>query len=427
MPDDVQLGTTISGLNLHASVMLSESDRRRHLYVIGKTGTGKSTLLLSLILADLAQGRGLALLDPHGDLAKTVIDRPPRNRIADFTYLDPADLEHPIGFNPLFNVELDRRPLVAAHIVSAFRHIWADSWGPRLEYLLQNSLRLLLDGVGSTLLGLPALLINEPYRERLLRSCEDPQVRQFWTQELAAWGDAFKAEALSPLQNKIGALLSSPVLRNILGQHKPTLDIPAIMNSGRVLIVNLSKGNLGAGPSFLLGALLSTAFAQGAEGRASIPEHERRDFHLYADEFQNFATDSFASILSEARKYRLSLTLAHQFLGQLPLTLRQAVLGNAGSIIAYRIGAEDAAALAPEFGIQSPAAFTDLANYEAWARLIRDGAPTDPTRISFEAPDTLSTGQTNAVIARTRARYTRPRRNVEAEIERFIRNPLPLS
>ncbi len=299
--------------------------------------------------------------------------------------------------------------------------------GPRLEYLLQNSVRLLLDGAGSTLLGLPALLINEPYRERLLRSCQDPQVRQFWTQELAAWGDAFKAEALSPLQNKIGALLASPVLRNILGQHKPTLDIPAIMNSGRVLIVNLSKGSLGAGPSFLLGALLSTAFAQGAEARAATPEHERRDFHLYADEFQNFATDSFASILSEARKYRLSLTLAHQFLGQLPLALRQAVLGNAGSIIAYRIGAEDAAALAPEFGIPSPAAFTDLANYEAWARLIRDGAPTDATRISFDAPDAVVTGQTKAVIARTRARYTRPRRNVEAEIERFIRNPLPLS
>lgn len=427
MPDDVQLGTTISGLNLHASVMLSESDRRRHLYVIGKTGTGKSTLLLSLILADLAQGRGLALLDPHGDLAKTVIDRTPRNRIADFIYLDPADLEYPLGFNPLFNVELDRRPLVAAHIVSAFRHIWADSWGPRLEYLLQNSVRLLLDGAGSTLLGLPALLINERYRERLLRSCQDPQVRQFWTQELAAWGDAFKAEALSPLQNKIGALLSSPVLRNILGQHKPTLDIPRIMNSGRVLIVNLSKGNLGAGPSFLLGALLSTAFAQGAEARASIPEHERRDFHFYADEFQNFATDSFGSILSEARKYRLSLTLAHQFLGQIPLTLRQAVLGNAGSIIAYRIGSEDATALAPEFGIPSPTAFTDLANYEAWARLIRNGAPTDATRICFEAPGTIASGQTNAVIARTRARYTRPRRNVEDEIARFISNPLPLS
>ena len=427
MPDDVYIGTTTSGLRLNAPVTLDQNDRSRHLYIIGKTGTGKSTLLLSLILSDLHSNHGLALLDPHGDLATTVIDAVPRQRISDCIYLDPSDLEHPLGFNPLFNIDRDRRPLIAAHIVSTFRHIWADSWGPRLEYLLQNSVRLLLDSAGSTLLGLPALLINERYRDRLLQRCDDAQVRQFWTHEIAAWGDAFKAEALSPLQNKIGALLASPVLRNILGQQKPTIDIPAIMNSGRVLIVNLSKGNLGAGPSFLLGALLSTAFAQGAEARASIPESRRRDFHLYADEFQNFATDSFASILSEARKYRLSLTLAHQFLGQLPLSLRQAVLGNAGSIIAYRIGADDAAALAPEFGIQSPSAFTDLANYEAWARLIRDGAPTDAIRISFDVPDVKASGTTDAVIARTRARYTRPRSNVEDEIARFIARPLPMS
>ena len=427
MPDDVYIGTTTSGLSLNAPVTLNQNDRRRHLYIIGKTGTGKSTLLLSLILSDLHSNHGLALLDPHGDLATTVIDAVPRQRISDCIYLDPSDLEHPLGFNPLFNIDRDRRPLIAAHIVSTFRHIWADSWGPRLEYLLQNSVRLLLDSAGSTLLGLPALLIDERYRDGLLQRCEDAQVRQFWTREIAAWGEAFKAEALSPLQNKIGALLASPVLRNILGQHKPTIDIPAIMNSGRVLIVNLSKGNLGAGPSFLLGALLSTAFAQGAEARASIPESRRRDFHLYADEFQNFATDSFGSILSEARKYRLSLTLAHQFLGQLPLSLRQAVLGNAGSIIAYRVGADDAAALAPEFGIQSPSAFTDLANYEAWARLIRDGAPTDAIRISFDALDVKASGTTDAMIARTRARYTRPRSNVEDEIARFIAKPLPLA
>lgn len=428
MPDDdAILGTTTSGLELEVPVMLGESDRRRHLYIIGKTGTGKSTLLLSLMLADLQAGRGLALLDPHGDLAKSLIDCMPCRRIADCIYLDPSDLEFPIGFNPLYRVAPDRRPLTTAHVVAAFRHIWSDSWGPRLEYLLQNSVRLLLDGDGSTLLGLPALLVNERYRARLLQSCCDAQVRQFWTEELAAWGDAFKAEALSPLQNKIGALLSPPVMRNILGQHKPTLDIAAIMNSGRVLIVNLSKGNLGEGPSYLLGALLATAFAQAAEARTRIPESQRRDFHLYADEFQNFATDSFASILSEARKYRLSLTLAHQFLGQLPLTLRQAVLGNAGSIIAFRVGADDASALAPEFGIQSPSAFTDLANYEAWARLIRDGAPTDPIRISFTMPQSENVGNADGVIARTRSRYTRSRATVEAAIDRFIVNPLPLS
>lgn len=425
--DETVLGTTTTGLTLGAAVTLSQDDRRRHLHVIGKTGTGKSTFLLSLILSDLRSGRGLAFLDPHGDTAKAVIANVPRHRIADLIYLDPADLEHPAGFNPLFNIDRDRRPLVAAHIVATFKHIWLDSWGPRLEYLLQNSVRLLLDAPGSTLLGLPALLINEPYRDRLLARCGDPQVRQFWTQELAAWGDRFKAEALSPLQNKAGTLLASPVLRNVLGQHRPTLDIRAIMNSGRVLIVNLSKGNLGSSSSFLLGALLSTAFAQGAESRADIPEPKRRDFHLYADEFQNFATDSFTTILSEARKYRLSLTLSHQFLDQLPLSLRRAVLGNAGSIVAFRIGADDAAALSPEFGLQSSSAFTDLPNFEAWGRLIRDGDPGNPIRLSFTQPETEKDDHTELVIARTRARYTRPRANVEAEINCFIAHPLPLS
>jgi hypothetical protein len=385
------------------------------------------TLLLSLMLSDLAAGHGLALLDPHGDLAKAVIDAMPRHRIPDCLYLDPADLEYPVGFNPLFGIAPDRRPLVAAHIVAAFHHIWADSWGPRLEYLLLNSLRLLLDGNGSTLLGLPALLINERYRERLLATCQDVQVRQFWTHELAAWGDQFKAEALSPLQNKIGALLSPPLLRNILGQQRPTLDLSGIMNSGRILIANLSKGELGEGPSYLLGALLTTAFAQAAQARASIVETQRRDFHLYADEFQNFATDSFASILSEARKYRLSLTLAHQFLGQLPPLLRKAVLGNTGSLVVFRIGAEDAEALAPELGLGSPSALCDLPNYEAWARLIRDGNPTDSFHLATEAPEIGTAGHTAAVIARTHARYTRPRAKVEAAINRFINAPLPLS
>lgn len=425
--DDTLLGTTTRGLDLDAPVTLSRDDRRRHLYVIGKTGTGKSTLLQSLIFSDLAAGGGLAFLDPHGDTARAIIKSTPRHRIPDIIYLDPADLAHPVGFNPLYSVAPDRRPLVAAHVVSTFKHIWADSWGPRLAYVLQNSVRLLLDSTGSTLLGLPSLLVNDRYRDRLLARCQDPQVRQFWTGELAEWGDAFKAEALSPLQNKIGALLASPVLRNILGQHRPTIDIPAIMNSGRVLIVNLSKGSLGPEPSFLLGALLSTAFAQAAEGRSSIPEEERRDFTLYADEFQNFATDSFSTILSEARKYRLSLVLSHQFLGQVPPLLRQAIFGNTGSLIACRVGALDAETLAPEVGIPSPSAFTDLPNFHAWARLIRNGAPSDPVYLRLAPPIESEEDATETVIARSRGRYTRPRAKVEEEIARFIADPMPLS
>ncbi|MGH8335745.1 MAG: TraM recognition domain-containing protein, partial [Gammaproteobacteria bacterium] len=210
------------------------------------------------------------------------------------------------------------------------------------------------------------------------------------------------------------------------GQHRPTIDIPSIMNNNRILIVNLSKGELGEGPSYLLGAPLSTSFSQAAQARASIREEDRKDFHFYADEFQNFATDSFASILSEARKYRLSLTFAHQFLGQLPPLLRKAVLGNAGSLIAFRIGAEDAEVLAPELGIASPSALCELSNYQAWARLIHDGNPTDPFRLNTAYPR-LDFGRADAVVSRTRARYTRPRAKVEAEIDRFISNPRPLS
>jgi len=427
MPDDARLGTTVSGLDLAAPIFLSEDDRRRHLYLIGKTGTGKSTLLLNLIRCDLSAGHGLALLDPHGDLARTVIDSMPRHRIPDALYLNPADLDHPVGFNPLHNLAPDQGPLIAAQIVAAFRHIWSDSWGPRLDYLLLNSLRLLIDTPGSTLLGLPALLIDTRYRTRLIERCRDAQVRQFWNRELASWGDSFKTEALSPLQNKIGALLSPPLLRNILGQSKPTLDLPAIMNSGRILIVNLSKGAIGEGPAHLLGALLTTAISHAAHARSVIPEHERRDFHLYADEFQNFATDSFATILSEARKYRLSLTLAHQFLGQLPPLLRHAVLGNAGSLIVFRIGAEDAEALAPEIGLHSASALTETANFEAWAKLIHNGNPATPFLLSTDYPDLSRAGHTAAVIARTRARYTRPREKVEAAIDRFINRPWPPS
>ena len=410
------LGTLASG----EPVPLTHKDRRRHLYVIGKTGTGKSTLLFNLMMADLEQGRGFALLDPHGDLATSVADAVPRERSSDVIYFDPADLAHPVGFNPLERVARDRRPLVAAHMVAAFKHLWGDSWGPRLEYILGNALRLLLDAPGTTLLGLPRLLVDETYRSRLLKTCHDPIVRAFWLHEFAGYSDRFVTEAISPIQNKIGALLSPPALRNIIGQKRSTIDIPDIMNSGRVLIVNLSKGRLGEGPAHLLGAFLATAFAQAAESRAEIPERDRRDFTLYADEFQNFATDSFASILSEARKWRLNLALAHQFLGQLPPLLRQAVIGNAGTVIAFRIGAEDAPLIGAELGHPNYRALMDTANFVAWIKLMYNDSPTGATYMKTLRPASVSPGQLAAIRARTRARHTRPRAQVEQEIARFL-------
>lgn len=424
MVDDiehVQLGTATVGLTLNAPIILSRSDRRRHLYIIGKTGTGKSTLLFNLMHADLVGGRGFALLDPHGDLAMAVADATPAWRIErGVIYLDPSDLAFPVGFNPLNHVAVDHRPLAAAHIVAAFQHIWGNSWSPRLEYILTNALRLLLDAPGSTLLGLPRLLADEDYRDRLLAHCRDPVVRAFWQTEFAAYSDKYATEAIAPIQNKVGTLLSPPAIRNMLGQVKSTIDIRAIMDRGQVLIVNLAKGKLGEAPTHLLGAFLATAFAQAAEARADVAESERRDFTLYADEFQHFATDSFATILSEARKYHLALVLAHQFLGQLPPLLRQAVIGNAGSIVAFRIGAEDAPLMANELGIQNPLTLTDTANFSAWAKLVRDGVPTDAARIATLPPDTPSAGRFAAVQARSRARHARGRALVEKAIGRFM-------
>ncbi len=283
-----------------------------------------------------------------------------------------------------------------------------------------NSLRLLLDAPGTTLLGLPRLLVDEQFRKGLLSTCADPVVRAFWTREFAEYQERFVTEAISPIQNKIGALLSPPVLRNIIGQKRSTIDIPKIMNSGRILVVNLSKGKLGEGPAHLLGAFLATAFAQAAESRADMREADRRDFTLYADEFQNFATDSFASILSEARKWRLSLALAHQFLGQLPPLLRQAVIGNAGTLVAFRVGAEDSPLIGDELGHGNHSSLCETRNFAAWAKLMYRNSPTGALFLEMLPPPEIESGRLTAIRARTRARYTRPRVHVEQQINRFL-------
>ncbi|MEX2318712.1 MAG: DUF87 domain-containing protein, partial [Bauldia sp.] len=322
-------------------VMLDGRDRRRHLYVVGQTGTGKSTLLLNLIDQDLAAGEGLALLDPHGDLAEAVLHHVPRRRTNHLVYLNPADLARPIGFNPLARVPENLKPIVADGVVAAFRHVWPDSWGPRLDYILTNAVRALLDVPGATLLMLPRLLIDEAFRTGVVhRHVRDPVVRSFWLNEYAGYSPGFRNEAISPIQNKIGKALMTPSLRNMLAQPRSTISLRRLMDEGAIVVCNLAKGALGEGTAHLLGALIATSLAQAALSRADTPAAERRVFHLYADEFQSFATESFALILSEARKYALTLTLGHQYLAQLPDSLRSSVFGNAGSIIACRAGAE---------------------------------------------------------------------------------------
>ena len=403
-------------------VTLGRDTRRRHVYAVGKTGTGKTTFLSNLMLDDLEQGRGFVFLDPHGDQARRIAAATPRRRIPHVLYLDPSDLDHPFGFNPLHNVPPEKRPLVSAQIVAAFAHIWGTTLetAPRMTYILNHSLRLLLDTPGTTLLGLPRVLSDASYRDRLLVHARDPVVRSFWCDEFPQFSQRYASEAIAPVQNKIGTLLTDPALRNILGQPKSTIDLRRLMDEQRVLILNLSKGLLGDTTTYLLGALFTTAFMQAATARADVDEEQRPDFVLYADEFQHFATEAFATILSEARKYRLSLVLAHQFLGQLPDLLRQAVIGNAGTIVCFRIGAEDAPLLTDELGIENEEAATGLANYSAWLKSIDSNTPTEPHILFVDPPLYPERDNFHRIQNRSRATYTRQRQHVEDKIARFF-------
>lgn len=404
-----------------SDVLLDLEERRRHLYIVGQTGTGKSTLLLNLIRQDLIAGQGLALLDPHGDLAEAVLAHIPRHRTNDLVYLNPADAERPIGFNPLSQVPDDLKPIVADGIVSAFRHVWPDSWGPRLDYVLANAVRALLDVPGATLLMLPRLLIDDIFRMQLVeRHVRDPVVRAFWVNEYAAYSDSFRIEAISPIQNKIGKVLMEPRLRNMMAQPKSTITLRRLMDEGAIVVCNLSKGRLGESIAHLLGALLTTAFSQAALSRADVDIARRPVFHLYADEFQSFATESFALILSEARKYGLTLTVAHQYLDQLPERLRASVFGNVGSVMSLRSGAEDAAILAEQIGLGGGAALLDLPNGQAWTRLLRDGVPTSPIRLYLAEAPYAHRQSVHRLIETSRLRFGRPRAEVEARIARFL-------
>lgn len=402
-------------------VSLGYEERRRHLYVVGQTGTGKSTLLLNLIAQDLITGEGVALLDPHGDLAEEVLRNIPRWRSNDLVYVNPADLDRPIGFNPLSGVADHLKPVVADGVVASFRHVWPESWGPRLDYILTHAIRALLDFPGGTLLMLPRLLVDTSFRARMVeRHVRDPVVRAFWLSEYDGWSDRFRTEAIAPIQNKIGKALMAPALRNMLAQPKATITPRRLMDEGAMVVCNLSKGALGEATAHLIGALLVAAFAQAALSRTDIPSAQRTPFHLYVDEFQSFATDSFALILSEARKFGLTMTLGHQYLGQLPEPLRAALFGNVGSIIAARAGATDAPILAEEIGLENPGALLDLPNFAGWARLLRNGVPTSPIRLDFYRAPLPCRADICRLAELSRSRFGRPRHEVEAKITRFL-------
>lgn len=396
-------------------------DRRRHVAVLGKTGMGKTTLLQNLLLSDIAGGRGVALLDPHGDLVESLLALIPKRRTNDVILFDAGDQAHPLSFNPLAGCTPEQRPLVASGIVSAFKKLYADSWGPRLEHILRNALLALLEVPGTTLLSLLRLLSEPGYRKAMVAKLSDPVVRAFWEREFAAMHPKLQAEAIAPVQNKVGHFVSSPLLRHIIGQPRSSLDLRRIMDQGQVLLVNLSKGRLGDDASALLGSLLVTSTQLAAMSRADTPEADRRDFFLYVDEFQNFATESFATVLSEARKYRLALTVANQYLAQMEEQTADAVFGNVGTLLVFQVGARDAEVLAEQLGADvSPKDLLQLPRYAAYARLLIEGTPSRPFSMqTLPPPRPRGDSQHPDVLRRhAKQRYGRPAREVEADIRR---------
>ncbi len=405
---------------------IKEDDRRRHMYVIGKTGMGKSNMLENMAIQDIQAGRGVCYVDPHGEGAEKMLRAVPANRINDVVYFNPADKEFPIAFNILESVEEDKKNLVASGMMGVFKKIWPDVWSPRMEYILNNTILALLDYPGSTMLGVNRMMSDKDYRKRVYPKIKDPVVKSFWLNEFDKWEDKFRKEAVAAIQNKVGQFLSSFVIRHIVGQPKSTIDMRDIMDNQKILIVNLSKGRIGEDAMRLLGGMIVTKIQLAAMGRVEIPEEERKDFYLYVDEFQNFATESFANILSEARKYRLALILAHQYVNQLIFdgntTVRDAIFGNVGTIVSFRVGAEDAEALEKEFDpVFLMNDIVNLSKYQMYLKLMIDGIAGDAFSAISLPPISLTNTENNEekVVTVSRERYGKSRKEVEEKIARW--------
>ena len=400
---------------------IKTDDRRRHMYIIGKTGMGKTTLLENMILADIYAGHGCCYVDPHGDTAEKIIDYIPSWRINDVVYFNPSDVEHPIGFNILEATDPKMKNLVAAALMSIFKKIWENVWSARMEYILNNTILALLDTPGTTLLGVNRMLSDKDYRLEIVKNIQDPIVKQFWVQEFAAYDAKFASEAVAPIQNKVGQFLSSSVMRNIVAQAKSSINIRQMMDDQKIFIINLSKGRVGEDAMRLLGGMLITKIQIAAMERVDMPEKERVDFYLYVDEFQNFAVDSFASILSEARKYRLNLIMAHQYIAQLDnansTAVRDAVFGNVGTIITFRVGSPDAIFMENEFMPRFlPDDLINLPKYGIYLKLMIDGVSSQPFS-AFTLPSiSQKTESMQKIVEQSRERYAGNREAIEERV-----------
>lgn len=401
------------------SVTVSSSARTRHLYLVGQTGSGKSTILENLIAQDLVAGEGVALVDPHGDLSERVVLHIPQNRAKDLIYIDCSDLARPMGINLLADVHPDKRSKVADDIVTAFIHVFGEhAVADRSQEVLRNSLIVLMERKGETLLSVIRLLRDEPYRSSVIQNIHDPLARSYWLDEFSEYDSRFREQVTAPILNKLDACLSHVALRHFLSQSTSSFSIRHAIDRRQIIIVNLSKGQLGATASKFLGALIVSILCQTALSRTDVPEEERTPFHLYADEFQNFATESFGVVLSEARKYGLTLTLAHQHLHQVPQTIQDAVIGNTGTLVAFRLGATDAPLIARHFGIKNPEQLQDLPNYTAYVRQL---PPSDPIRINTNPPPAPLRASAEQLIKHSQSHFGRKREDVERQVRRLFR------
>lgn len=421
---EINLFAATNFRNKQVKFGIKTDDRRRHMYVLGKTGMGKTTLLENMILNDINAGHGVGVVDPHGDTADKILDYIPSQRINDVIYFNPADAEYPIAFNVLESVNPLHKHLVAQGLMGVFKKIWPDVWSARMEHILNNCILALLDYPGSTLLGINRILVDKAFRRRVIAKIRDPIVKAFWVDEYASWEQRFRVEAIQPIQNKVGQFLSSSMIRNIVAQVKSTIDMRAIMDSGKIIIMNLSKGRLGEDTSRLLGGMLITKLQLAAMERVDVAEEARRDFYLYVDEFQNFATEAFANILSEARKYRLNLIVAHQYIGQLltetSTRVRDAVFGNVGTMVIFRIGAEDSEFVAKEFAPHfTEEDLLNLTKYDIYLKLMIDGVASNPFSATTLPPIAQFQGQREKIIKVTRERYAESAEKVEEKVLRW--------
>lgn len=392
-----------------SGVAFSRQERERHVYMVGKSGSGKSTALFNLAMHDIYAGEGVAVIDPHGDLAEAIIDALPPERTHQVCYLNVADTEFPVGFNPLAEILPQRHALATSGIVSAFKHLWRDSWGPRLEHFLYNGVAALLASPRPTLIDLPRMYTDERFRERVVSHISDPVVRRFWREEYPSYDRRFQTEAAAPILNKVGQIAASPVLRNILGQASPKFDLAHAMDNRRVLIANLAKGQIGEQASNLIGSLLISHLQLVAMARSELAPEKRKSFFVHVDEFQNFSTDSFASLLSESRKFATHFCLANQYLEQVHPNVRAAVLGNAGTLMVFRVSSNDAELLASEFHPLPAPELADQAPFRAWLRRTDTGHRT----IFLHPPLFPPLQQKRNVVRQSKRNFGRPRETVE--------------